>query len=233
MISVITPVYKESPESVVSTIEHLASYDRMAEVIIVTARPDPVAREVQRRISSRFAGNVRIATRETQQAGRARQMNQGARMARSENLLFVHADSRLPAAADDQIVVRLESSDWGRFDVALDDRRPVFKILSWFINQRSRLTHICTGDQALYMRREFFERVGGFPEQELMEDIEFSIRAKEKSLPAVIKPAVITSARRWRQGGVVKTVLLMWRLRALYWIGVPPSKLAAMYRQVR
>ena len=233
MISVITPVYKESPELIGATIEHLAGFGRVSEIILVTTKNDPLASDIHNLISTRFAGNTMLIPSVTDTPGRAMQMNQGARIAKSENLLFFHADTRLPTGADELILTSLNTSGWGRFNVRLDDQRLVFKILSWFINKRSGLTHICTGDQALFMKREFFDLVGGFPEQELMEDIEFSIRAKKSALPAVIKNAVETSARRWQQAGIVRTVLLMWRLRALYWFGVPASRLAKLYRQVR
>ena len=154
----------------------------MAEVIVVMARQDPQVPVIQRLISKAGAGNARVTLIVAEQAGRARQMNRGASIAESETLLFIHADTRLPAAADDFIADSLKTSGWGRFDLRLDDPRPVFKILSWFINHRSRLTHICTGDQALFMTRDFHRRLGGFPDQELMEDIEFSIQAKKKRL---------------------------------------------------
>jgi len=233
VISVVMPVYKESSTLLHSTIEHLIRFKGVYEIIIVTTQQDPLAADINRLILTRYADNPQIVPSDADHAGRARQMNQGAKIANSEILLFIHADTRLPEAADDMISASLKIADWGRFDLKLDDQRLVYKILTWFINKRSGLTHICTGDQALFMTRNFFKQVGSFPEQELMEDIEFSIRAKQTSLPAVIKKPVITSARRWKQSGVIKTVILMWRLRALYWLGVPASKLAKLYRQVR
>ena len=233
MISVITPVYKESTELIRATIEHLASFRCVSEIILVTTKQDPLAADINRMILTDYANNAQLVTSETERAGRARQMNQGAKIAKSQILLFCHVDTRLPENADVQLIASLKHSHWGRFDLKLDDQRPVFKLLSWFINTRSGLTHICTGDQALFMQRRFFNTIGAFPDQELMEDIEFSIRAKKNSLPAVIKDVVTTSARRWQQNGVIKTVILMWCLRALYWLGVPASKLAKLYRQVR
>lgn len=233
MISVITPVYLESSRLVNSAIEHLASFKGISEIIVVTAEQDPLADEITRLITTLYAGNPRIILSVSDLAGRARQMNLGAKIAQSEYLLFVHADTRLPEAADDLIASRLIDSPWGRFNLKLDDSGTIFRILSCFINWRSRLTHICTGDQALFMTRQFFNQAGGFPEQQLMEDIEFSIRAKKVSLPAVIQKPVITSARRWKHHGVIKTVILMWRLRLLYWFGVPASALAKHYRNAR
>ena len=233
MISVIVPVYRESPTLVFSTIEHLIGFKGVSEIIIVTTHPDPLAADIKKMISTHYANDSQLISTVADHAGRARQMNQGATRAKSDSLLFIHADTRLPDAADDYIKVSLKSADWGRFDVKLDDQRLVYRVISWFINKRSGLTHICTGDQALFMTHDFFKNAGGFPEQELMEDVEFSIRAKNISLPAVIKKPVITSARRWQQNGVIKTIILMWCLRALYWFGMPVLKLARLYRQVR
>ena len=233
MISVITPVYKESLPLLHSTLGHLIGFKKVSEIIVVMTQSDPQAAELNRQVCAHYVDNPRVLTTMTSKAGRATQMNHGVKLAKSKNLLFIHADSTLPTAADQSVLSSLKTSSWGRFDLKLDDPRPVFKIIAWFINRRSALTQICTGDQALFMTRDFFKKVGGFPEQELMEDIEFSSRAKKFTPPAVIKNPVVTSARRWQQHGVIKTVVLMWRLRALYWFGVPPEKLARRYRQAR
>ncbi len=233
MISVIIPVYKESFGLLRSTLDQLICLRCVAEIIVVTTQADPMAAEIHRLILKHYAGDQKLITCMAGQPGRARQMNLGAETASLEILLFIHADTRLPPGADELIVDRLQTTGWGRFDLELDDQRHVFRIIAWFINIRSGLTHICTGDQALFMTRYFFDRVGGFPLQDLMEDIEFSIRAKKISLPAVINKPVVTSARRWQQGGIIKTVCLMWCLRALYWLGMPASELAKLYRQAR
>ena len=233
MISVITPVYKESVELVRATIAHLSRYRAVSEIIVVTTQSDPFAAQINEALQTHGSDHPALISCATQHPGRARQMNLGAKMANSDSLVFIHADTRLPCAADQMIIDNLRQSQWGRFDVELDDPRPMFRIIGWFMNKRSGLTHICTGDQALYMTTDFYNKVGGFPEQPLMEDIEFSIRSKKYALPAVIKAPVITSARRWQQQGVLKTILLMWRLRLLYWFGVPADKLARLYRQAR
>ena len=199
MISVITPVYKESCTLLRSTIDHLTGFKGVSEIIIVTTHHDPLAADIKQMMLTHYADNPQLVSTVTKNPGRARQMNHGAKTAKSENLLFIHADTVLPAGADDLIAASLKIAGWGRFDLQLDDQRLVFKILTWFINLRSGLTHICTGDQALFMTRSFFKQTGGFPDQDLMEDIEFSIRAKKISLPAVINKPVITSARRWQK----------------------------------
>lgn len=163
--------------------------------------------------------------------GRAKQMNAGARAKDSDLLVFLHVDTRLPSGALNQIENHLDcKTGWGRFDVRITGSSPVLRVVAFCMNWRSRLTGIATGDQALFMTRELFERVGGFPEQPLMEDIEMCKRLKQFSPPVCLTNRVETSGRRWEQKGVWKTILLMWRLRWAYWRGVPATELAHLYR---
>lgn len=163
--------------------------------------------------------------------GRARQMNAGARAVQSDLLVFLHVDTYLPSDALYQIENHLNGKrGWGRFDVLIVGRSPWLKLISFCMNWRSRLTGIATGDQTFFMTREAFDKVNGFPEQPLMEDIEMSKRLKRLSPPVCLPERVVTSGRRWDQNGVWKTILLMWRLRWAYWRGVPASELARLYR---
>ena len=166
--------------------------------------------------------------------GRALQMNAGAAQAHGEVLLllFLHADTQLPADADVLIREALASGSrvWGRFDVSITGRPAMLKLIAALMNLRSRLTGIATGDQAMFMTRAAFEAVGGFPAQPLMEDIEMSRRLLKLSRPACLRTKVQTSGRRWENRGVWRTVLLMWRLRWAYWRGAAPERLAELYR---
>ena len=162
--------------------------------------------------------------------GRGRQMNAGAAQANAEILLFLHADTRLPEQAIHWIIQALaQGYQWGRFDVAFDSPKPVFKLIAFMMNQRSRLTGMATGDQALFMTRAAFTAVGGFPEIALMEDIAISRQLKKIGKPACIKDKVITAARRWQQHGIGKTIVLMWWLRLAYFLGADPDDLAERY----
>ena len=164
--------------------------------------------------------------------GRALQMNAGAQHASGDILLFLHADTRLPPDADRLIVQALASGAqvWGRFDVRIEGRPRMLRVIAACMNRRSRWTGIATGDQALFMTRAEFDAVGGFPAQPLMEDIAMSERLLRRSRPACLRERVVTSGRRWETRGVWRTVLLMWRLRLAYWRGAAPEHLAELYR---
>jgi rSAM/selenodomain-associated transferase 2 len=158
--------------------------------------------------------------------GRAPQMNAGAAAAAGDALLFLHADTRLPPRADQAVIGALQERAWGRFDVRIDGRSPLLAVVGYFMNLRSRFTGIATGDQAIFVRRDAFR---GYPEIALMEDIAFSSSMKRISPPACLSERVLTSARRWERNGVVRTLLLMWRLRLAYFLGASPDELARRY----
>ncbi len=164
--------------------------------------------------------------------GRARQMNAAAALATGDTLLFLHADTRLPQGTTTWIEQALADNRhaWGRFDVCINGRPAMLRVVSRLMNFRSRLTGIATGDQAIFVTRGAFDAVGGFPDQALMEDIELSKRLLNLSRPACLAQCVITSGRRWETNGVWRTIFLMWRLRWNYWRGVPVQRLAKDYR---
>jgi rSAM/selenodomain-associated transferase 2 len=160
--------------------------------------------------------------------GRAVQMNAGARAARGDALVFLHADTQLPRGADDRILSALKEHSWGRFDVEIESRHPLLRIVGCAMNVRSRLTGVATGDQAIFVRRDAF---AGFPEIALMEDVEFSKQMKQLGPPACLREKVLTSARRWESRGVLRTIVLMWRLRLLYFLGASPERLVRLYEK--
>jgi rSAM/selenodomain-associated transferase 2 len=162
--------------------------------------------------------------------GRARQMNAGAAFAQGGVLLFLHADTRLPPDGDHHILSALAGGAlWGRFDVRIKGRHRMLGVIAWFMNRRSRLTGIATGDQAIFVRRDVFERVGGYPDIPLMEDIALSRTLRRLGAPACLAARVTTSGRRWEERGVWRTVLTMWRLRLAFFFGADPHVLALAY----
>jgi len=158
--------------------------------------------------------------------GRSQQMNAGAASASGDILVFLHADTRLPNDFEQQMQHFSQSGrQWGRFDVSLDSDHPLLGMVAHMINLRSRLTGIATGDQTLFVRRPFFEKLQGFADIPLMEDVEFSGRACRMEKPFCSRACVLTSARRWQRNGVVRTIALMWWIRLAYFVGVSPQTL--------
>jgi rSAM/selenodomain-associated transferase 2 len=163
-------------------------------------------------------------------SGRALQMNSGASIAKGDVFLFLHSDTVLPDDALQLISNNVQRPFWGRFDIRLSSDKFIFRVIETFINLRSRLTSINTGDQAIFVDSQLFHSVGGFPEIALMEDIAISKKLKSITSPICLKRRVITSSRRWENRGVITTVLLMWKLRLYYFFGVSPDKLNQLYR---
>lgn len=224
-LSIVVPVLDEAA-AVAATLDALAPLRaRGAELIVV----DGGSSDGTVALARPRADAVVIAPR-----GRARQMRAGAAQARGEWLLFLHADTRLPDAADAAITTALASTQsdraWGRFDVHIAGRTRLFQLIAVLMNLRSRWSGIATGDQALFMTRAAYDAVGGFPDQPLMEDIEISKRLCRLGRPVCLRARVTTSGRRWERRGVWRTIVLMWRLRFLYWLGVSAERLATQYR---
>lgn len=221
-LSIVVPVLDEAPgiAAALHALEPLRV--RGHEVIVV----DGGSTDGTQAIATALADRVVAAPR-----GRATQMNRGAALAAGEAFVFLHADTRLPADADRLVAAALAGGerDWGRFDVRIEGRAPLLALVGWCMNLRSRLTGIATGDQAIFATRRAFDRIGGFPEIALMEDIAFSRRAKRLSAPACLRAAALTSGRRWDRHGVVRTVLFMWRLRLAFFFGARPDDLARQY----
>lgn len=221
-LSIIMPVLDEG-EGIAAALDALADLRALGTEVIVV---DGGSRDATIQRARMRADRVISAPR-----GRALQMNAGAETSAGDVLLFLHADTRLPADAEHIVLNRLERSghSWGRFDVKIDGRNPLLTVVAAFTNIRSRLTGIATGDQAIFVRRDAFRAAGGFAAIPLMEDIALSKRLKRVSPPLCLRECVVTSGRRWKNHGVLNTVLLMWRLRLAYFFGADPRALARRY----
>jgi rSAM/selenodomain-associated transferase 2 len=194
-----------------------------AEIVVVDGGSrDETAAVVARAPGPRLLASAR---------GRALQMNHGARATAGDPLLFLHADTRLPDGAVRAIERALAEPGvvGGRFDVRFDNERPLFRVIAWFMNTRSRASGICTGDQAIFVRRADFEAIGGYPEIPLMEDIELTRRLKRRGRLRALRLRVTTSARKWEREGPLRTIGLMWALRFLHFCGVAPARLHRWY----
>ena len=224
-LSIIVPVLDEATviAAVLTALGPLR--ERGAEVIVA----DGGSRDGTPELARPLADHVIAAAR-----GRASQMNAGAMAAQGDVLLFLHADTRLPAQADDLVLDGLHSTgrQWGRFNVHIEGRNPMLAVIAALMNWRSRITGIATGDQAVFVTRPAFAAAGGFPNIPLMEDIALSKQLKRLGRPLCLTTAVTTSGRRWERHGVIRTVLLMWRLRLAYFLGAEPAVLARRYGYV-
>jgi rSAM/selenodomain-associated transferase 2 len=221
-LSIVVPVLDEAAgiEAHLATLAPLRASG--TEVIVV----DGGSTDATRDLAEPLADRVIVAPR-----GRATQMNAGAALATGDVLLFLHADTRLPPNADASIAAALGETgrQWGRFDVAIEGRHLLLPLVAALMNARSRATGIATGDQAIFVTRETFRAVRGFPELPLMEDIVLSRALKRLSPPAALGARVTTSGRRWEKHGVVRTILTMWRLRLAFFLGANPRRLAQAY----
>lgn len=222
-LAIVVPMLNEAA-NLPALLAHLQPYQQSGcEIVLVDGGSQDSSVEI-----ARCAGFCVIASA----AGRARQMNAGAQATQADVLLFLHADTRLPEAADTLILQALAhpKKQWGRFDVSISGQAAMLRVVAVMMNWRSRLSGIATGDQALFMRRSAFDAVGGFADQPLMEDIDICTALKKISLPACLRERVQTSGRRWETRGVGRTILLMWRLRWDYWRGASAAEIARRYR---
>ena len=223
-VSVIIPTLNEA-----GTIERTLSWVRQAsacEIIVVDGGSEDGTAEGARPYVDQLVAAPR---------GRARQMNAGARAANGEALLFLHADTIPPEQFPELIAQALADPEvvGGRFDVHVDALGWPFRVIGTLMNIRSRLTGIATGDQGIFVRRAVFETIGGYPEWDITEDLEFSRHLKRAGKIACLRARVKTSARRWQQHGITKTILLMWWLRLCHFFGVSPASLKTFYADTR
>jgi rSAM/selenodomain-associated transferase 2 len=220
-LCIVVPVLDEADALADCLLELRKFRDRGARVVVVDGGSRDNTLEIARERAD-------IAFRAPR--GRGAQMNAGAAACPADALLFLHADTLLPDNADALIESALRGGcAWGRFDVRIDSRRRALRLVESAMNLRSRWTGIATGDQALFVHHDLFRAVGGFPDIPLMEDIAISRKLLRHGPPACLRERVITSARRWERRGVLRTILLMWRLRAAYFLGADPARLALEY----
>ena len=221
-LSIIIPVLNEA-EYIADTLESLDPYRRQGhEVIVIDGGSDDDTVS----IAAQYADKVLHSD-----AGRAIQMNSGIDKARGDVLLFLHADTRLPGDAASKIINAVEDGYfWGHFNVRLSGQHFMFRLIERMMNIRSCMTGVATGDQAIFVSRESIEIVGAYPRLPLMEDVVFSKSLRDLGWPACIKQQVVTSCRRWEDRGILRTVLLMWRLRLLFFLGVSADRLAGQYQ---
>jgi rSAM/selenodomain-associated transferase 2 len=221
-LSIIMPVLNEG-EGIAAALDALAVLRALGTEVMVV---DGGSRDATIHRARLRADRVIAAPR-----GRGLQMNAGADKATGDVLLFLHADTRLPADADHVVLNGLERSGrvWGRFDAEIEGQSPLLVVIAWLMNLRSRLTGIATGDQAMFVRRDAFQAAGGFAAIPLMEDVELCKRLRRVSRPLCLRERVVTSGRRWEKDGVLNTVVLMWRLRLAYFLGADPKALARRY----
>jgi rSAM/selenodomain-associated transferase 2 len=224
-LSVIVPMLNEAA-SIARTLKAIGIGAPDAEIIVVDGGSTDDSVEVARPLCD----VVISATR-----GRALQMNSGAARASGNALVFVHADTIVPVSFASDIEAALADPEvvGGRFDLRLDDPRPLCVLIGALISIRSRISRTGTGDQAIFVRKNIFESLGGFPDMAICEDLDFSRRLKRIGRVACLRSKVMTSARRWRKGGIMRTVIRMWTIRSLYLAGVSPTRLARMYSDVR
>ncbi len=222
-LSIIVPILNEV-KSLPRLLEQLLPYQRQGhEILIVDGGSDDGSANLVNTVGFKLISS---------EVGRARQMNAGAAAAKGDVLLFLHADTELPPAADLCIEQALAQSgrQWGRFDVRITGASWMFLVIATMMNWRSKFTGIATGDQAIFVRRSAFFEVGQFPHQALMEDIALSKALKKIGMPVCLRARVSTSGRRWEKHGIWSTIFLMWRLRWLYWLGRSPQELKKLYQ---
>jgi rSAM/selenodomain-associated transferase 2 len=220
-LCIVVPVLDEADGLADRLLDLQKFRDRGARVVVVDGGSHDTTLEIARE-------HADLAFRAPR--GRGAQMNAGAAACPAQVLLFLHADTRLPDNADALIEhAVLGKRAWGRFDVGIDSAQPLLRFVERAMNLRSRWTGIATGDQALFVRHDLFCAVGGFPDIPLMEDIAISRMLLRHGPPACLRERVVTSARRWERRGVLPTILLMWRLRAAFFLGADPARLASKY----
>ena len=228
LVSIIVPIYNEVA-TLPGFLEHLkalrAADPTSLELVLVDGGSSDA--------SVQIIEDAGLACRHTDR-GRAVQMNDGAQAAAGDVLLFLHADTRISSTA---IARARQATDEGAiggfFRVCLRSPRPLLRFVGKMISWRSRLSGVASGDQAIFVTRSAFDQAGGYAPLPLFEDVDLSRRLKRLGPFLAMDTSVITSARRWENGGAIRTILRMWALRVLYYCGVSPDRLERYYGVAR
>lgn len=219
-ISIIIPVLNEA-DTIEQALKNLSSIaGDCCEIIVVDGGSDDNTVALAKPLVDK--------TITTKNSGRALQMNAGASAASGHSLLFLHCDTRLPGNFF-KISKIITTARWGFFMVRLSGHSRWFRLVEAMMNIRSRVSRVATGDQGLFLSRQCFDELSGFADMAIMEDVELCKRLRRCSPPVVIGNKLVTSSRRWEKNGIVKTIVLMWWLRLLYFLGAPPDKLVSYY----
>lgn len=224
-ISVVIPVLNET-ENINRLIGHLRALpsDKGPEIIVVDGDAD------QSTVKAIEHSNVITAAADPD---RAVQMNAGAALATGDVLLFLHADTFLPWNAFERIESALQDDRYqgGAFDLGILTTRKIFKVTECYVALRTRLTRVPFGDQGIFIRKTYFEQIGGYREIPIMEDVELMRRIRKRGEAiCIITEKVMTSPRRWEKEGVLYATFRNWALQLLYIFGMPPERLARWYR---
>ncbi len=225
-LSVIIPALNEE-ENIEALIDHIYQEEVRAEIIVSDGRSNDNTAEI-----AKSKGAVVVSGT----PGRGAQLNRGAEAASASILIFLHADSRLEKGALSKMVEQMgQDKDLigGCFKLKISSQNSLLKFISWSSNLRAKYLKLIFGDQGIFVRRDVFNELGGFPEIELMEDWEFSKRMAKKGRLLFVDKKIYTSARRWENHGVLKTIILMHKIKILYKLGISPSKLKEIYRDAR
>jgi len=224
-ISVIIPVLNEA-EIINQTIEHICSLKNNTNVEIIVADGDPCGSTIKTVSHQKVIGVI-------SEKGRGRQMNKGAAVATGDILLFLHADTLLPVGAFEKITAVMRTGRYagGAFDLGFDSGRTSYRVIERAASYRSRLTRIPYGDQAIFIRKDIFDGLGGFREFPIMEDIELMRSIKRIGHRIfIIATKVKTSSRRWEREGIIYCTVRNWMLVTLYLLGVRPDTLVRFYK---
>jgi rSAM/selenodomain-associated transferase 2 len=223
--SIIIPVFHEA-ENINPLLNHLTTRESTDnyEIIVVdgSSTKDTINTIIDKKVVKISSSN-----------GRACQMNEGAAKAKGEILVFLHADTLLLKNAFSIIDRELSQNNFvaGAFSLEIDSKKILFRLLAKFINLRSKLTRVPYGDQAFFIKSDFFKKIGGFKDIEIMEDVEFMRRIKKLNIPIVIVPEkVFTSTRRWGKEGILRCTFRNWMIRLLYYLGIHPKKIVKFYK---